>query len=248
MPLTIRREFVVISSDTDPSIKGSWVAKVVDRDGVQFVAPCRSDHKCVKLLSNEFGMVSELKRLRNEKITKIMQDLEREGDDMADAEEDAECGGPRLKRPRKQLVDDISEIIEVDVQDVYEHWHIVKVLRAADERALLYLELTDDNMNLLKTGPMPRDQQVFRPNIDDENIQWVSSRNSLRLGYFDLHSQKWKQKSMKIKYSSDYSEMQDLVDKTVRVLQTFYEQHHGILADAGADDAGEDQEAENGAD
>eukprot|EP00959_Pyramimonas_sp_CCMP1952_P276893 5788152-Pyramimonas_sp.AAC.1 len=61
---------------------------------------------------------------------------------MADAEEDSDTGGPRLKRSRRQLADEISEVIELDVQDTFENWHKVRVLRAADERALLHLELT----------------------------------------------------------------------------------------------------------
>ena len=82
------------------------------------------------------------------------------------------------------MCDSIPEVIELEVVTRNEAHVTVKVRPSCREKAVLQIELTQENMDILLEEP-PAESAPFSPRIDQPNVVWVASRNHARCTYWD---------------------------------------------------------------
>eukprot|EP00959_Pyramimonas_sp_CCMP1952_P408396 8559409-Pyramimonas_sp.AAC.1 len=105
-PISIQAGYVCVSKDgSPPSPSSSWVANTIEIGGRTFAYCDRSDAKFAKFCNRDFSMMDALIDARNKIVLQKMAAVGRDEFAEADAE-------PVLKRPRRELVDDIDPILD----------------------------------------------------------------------------------------------------------------------------------------
>ena len=87
-------------------------------------------------------------------------------------------------RPKRELIDSIPEVIELEVVTRNGVQVTVKVRPSWREKCVLRIELTQENMDLLLEEP-PAESAPFSPRIEQPDVVWVASRNHVRCTYWD---------------------------------------------------------------
>ena len=103
----------------------------------------------------------------------------------------------------------------------------VDVLPAWMVTANLQIEITESNLDLLLEEP-PAAPAPFKPEIEQQNVPWVKSRNSVRCTYWDSETLKRKYKSLRVEFHSDMDDEDKLesVRSAAVELQEFFDTHH----------------------
>ncbi|CAK0844788.1 unnamed protein product [Prorocentrum cordatum] len=219
--------FAAICAEDEVIIAKAWFAKVVTVDGQEFVAIDRQSKMCSHVIGDNFAMLDELIKLRNMQCGKLMSELATQNDPLL-ADSDSPGSGPLPKRAKKEMLDDIDQVMSVTAAVQGGAPVTVKVLASATERSKLVIELTDKAIALLASEPEQLEGQYGddpTPTVQEEHAFWVKSRSSVRSFYFDGDS--WKVKSMKVaRGTCSFAEFQEKVNKMAKVVEEFYLQHH----------------------
>ena len=91
----------------------------------------------------------------------------------------------RLSRPRRELIDRIPRVLEISVVTRNGVEATVNVLPSWREKAVLQIELTNENMDLLLEDPPAASAPAFTPKISQPDVVWVGCRNHVRCTYWD---------------------------------------------------------------
>ena len=136
-----------------------------------------------------------------------------------------------VRRPKRELIDRLPPFITVDVttatigrQSIVTS---VDVLPTWREHEILQIELTQSNLDLLLEKP-PAAAAPFKPKIEQQDVFWVKSRNSVRCKYWDSEALKRKYKSLRVEFWSDMDNEAklDAVSSAAMELQEFFDTRH----------------------
>ena len=217
MPAYDRGYVAIAPSDTVNPVT-AWYIKPKIVDGREFISLDRTCTRFTNFLSGDYRMLDYLVRLRNDATEEMMKAVDNQGDGMADVEVDRP-----LKRPRKELVDEIADTCVVSAKCNDGSTYAVRVCTSSLHRAKLVIELTHATIELLLKIPAVPVLPEPKPEVTQPNVKWYPARHSVSTRYFDRDSQKWKTKMMQVKREGD---LQENADKVMKVLQEFWSSHH----------------------
>ena len=146
--VVIHEDVVVITGSVETPLHQGWTVRVTSKgmDPVRKFIKVAKDYKFKKAFGGNVRMYEAMVEKRNE-ATKAAMIKECTQNQDSDDEVEAASANSLPKRPRKQMVDEISGIldntIEVDGTE-----HTVAVLPHWSEQAVLDLELNLENLEL----------------------------------------------------------------------------------------------------
>ena len=208
----------------DASLAHAWILVPEYVDGRRFVDIYTAENRCRGYLNGRFAMVEKLKRLRDAKAAELMRLAAEDGD----PNDSNTHQGDKLTRPKRELIDKIPKIIEVEVATRNGVEATVSVLPSWRERQVLQIELSRENLDLLLEEPQTAVSAPFTPNIQQPDVFWVNGRNSVRCTYWCKKSQGWKTKSQVIEFddSLDENQKQEVVSRAAELMQLFFNNNH----------------------
>ena len=177
-------------------------------------------YRCNKFLKKKKGMVNHIIELRNEKVKELMKALPR----AEDPNDNYASSDAATNRPRREMIDQISRVITVDVVTTTGMASSVNLLPTWREREVLAIELTEENLDLLLEDP-PAGSAPWSPEINEPDVIWLPRRKELRAFYFDRQKGRYCTKSMQVEFSHclNDDDKQEACDKVARELQRFFE-------------------------
>ena len=207
---------------SDHPIQHAWLAKPTIIDGRRFVDICASSRSRA-FLQHNFAMVKHIKTLRDRKSRQLMQAVIPSDDPNGDNVETSVSD-----RPRRELIDFIPNIIDIEVDTMNGIRATVSVVPSWREKGALQLELTTEGMELLLEEP-PAASARFLPNLTAyPNVSWISDRNHVRTVWWDSKKKVWRIKSRKVEFEPDTTndEAEQLVLDAAANLEAFYAANH----------------------
>ena len=227
-PLTmvsICRDIVVIRGGgipRDAPLSHAWVTEVEVVDGVTFLAVAKNSYFAQVFLQKKYAMLDCIVDARNKVVMDKMASL--------DATDDPNNPGDvvpnALKKPRRQLIDDLPTVITVTVESVNGINHDIRVKTCWRESAVLSIELTENNLELLIDDPAVRKTSTFKPEVSTEYVRWLHGRQSLVLHYYDSSKDKWRQCIRKVDVDRPDAEVQADVNEIVAEMLEFRSRRH----------------------
>ena len=129
------------------------------------------------------------------------------------------------------MVDEIEPVVDASVTDEHGHTHSFKTLASACTEGLLWIELTNLNMELLRTKPQASEEPVadaeaWAPTITQPNVMWNSQTHSVYCKYRDEGTGKYRTKSFKVLKSDDPGALDTKIQAVAELCQNFYSLHH----------------------
>ncbi|CAK0813809.1 unnamed protein product [Prorocentrum cordatum] len=208
--------------------KGGWPALITQVGNRRFVTIDRLDARCGKIFRNDFRMVDEVIKRRNEATDAAMIQADSvEADPMGD--QDAVPQGGPLKRSRKECLDQIANMVQVTTTCENGGSHAMWVLTSASHRARLSVEFLEENFEWLQKSPSAEVDE-FIPELPEGSvshmIRWLKCRHSIRCNYYDGKANRWRWKSMTVKKCQTNAETQEDANKIAAVMMEFFRQHH----------------------
>ena len=109
---------------------------------------------------------------------------------------------------------------------------------------MLQIEITQPNLDLLLEEP-PAEPAPWIPELEQQNVYWIPSRNQLQCLYWDSKKLKYRYKTMRVEFleNMDTGAKQDAVSSAAAELQEFYDKRNntennmpGEEEDCDADD------------
>ena len=136
---------------------------------------------------------------------------------------------PKLPdRPKRELIDLIPKIIDIEVETRTGVQATVSVISTWRSKSTLQIELSEDNLDLLLEDP-PAASARFIPNLAEfPNTRWIGNRNQVRCSYWDSKRGGWKIKSQGVNFqdADTIEEKEAAVSAAASVLEEFFHHHH----------------------
>ena len=215
----------VICADGQSLAEG-WMVTPLPKGGKEMLELVRGHYRVKKFVSGDYTMYDHLRRCRDRAVEKEMKRKCHEVE-LSD-EQIAGVGLP--KRPKRQMIDEIAEVIEIEVTLEDDSVVQVSVGSAFSEQQNLFIEYTKDNLELLLKAPKPEEVPVavakFVPVVAEVNVGWNKQARGVYCRYYDQASKQHKRKTMSVKLKGDAADMQEQVNKLAKVCQLFYDEHH----------------------
>ena len=145
----------------DQAFPNAWLTQPEEVEGRRFVHIVSTDSRCRSYFNSNFGMVTYIKFMRDRKAMDLMR---------AAAPQDADPNesnivAPKLPdRPKRELIDLIPKIIDVEVYTRTRVQATVSVIPSWRDKGALQIELTQENMDLMLEEP-PAESAQFNPNL-----------------------------------------------------------------------------------
>ena len=209
----------------DLHLNNSWVAQPEEIDGRRFVHLMSYDPRCRAFFNYNFDMVNHIKSLRDRKVMELM---------LASSVQDEDPNEPNPvaqttpTRPKRELIDLIPKIIDIEVETRTGVQATVSVISTWKSRMTLQIELSEDNLDLLLEEP-PAVSAPFIPNLAEfPHTSWVGFRKCVRTSYWDSKQGVWKIKSQIVNFENDdtIEEKEAAVFAAAAALQEFFNRHH----------------------
>jgi hypothetical protein len=208
-----------------------WLAKriyrSIDNVDVPFVELVRADPKFRQFVKAEFRVLDRMIVLRNRAV--------KAESETATANPDDPLEDVAPKRAKKEFAAGMPAIISIRMTLADGRENLVRVLSAQTNSTRLSMELTGQNLDLLNSEELAdfenKEDTPFVPeNLSTEStmvIRWAAARRSIYCRYYNSADAKWRQKYTAIKgYGGDEERFHQAVARAVRVLETFYGEHH----------------------
>ena len=166
---------------------GGWIINPITMVGGKKFGDITPRHYgCKQFLGDNFKMMRHVKKLRKKKVHELMLALSLEDDPNEDHAQIYDT----VRMPKRELIDRLPKFITIDVTTT-SMVASVDVLPTWREHAVLQIEITQPNLDLLLEEP-PAGPVPFKPEIEQQDVRWVGSRNCVRCTYWD--SEKLKRK------------------------------------------------------
>lgn len=225
--VAIIEDVVVITDSEDTPLHKGWTVRVTvvgktETDPGRKFVKIGKDYKMQKVFGGNPKMYEAMVERRNEAVKAAMI---KECSEAQEDDTEVKAAGSLPKRPRKQMVDEISDILDITIEVADGTVHTLSVLPHWNEQAVLELELKRENLELLKKEPAESMATSFVPVISEPNVKWKQSISSVWCDWYDAKAGKWKIKTMKVTPATDTDVLQANVNKIAAVCQEFYNQH-----------------------
>ena len=190
------------------SLTNAWLLKPEIVACRQFVRIDTQDRRCKTYLRDDFAMVYAIQTLRNRKVAELMRALPT---------------GPKTYKKR-ELIGRLPPIITVEVATADGLWASVGVLPSCRDFAMLKIELTTTNMDLLREDPAA----TWAPYIEQPNVFWLARNDRVACHWWDCKKNKWRTKTRLVQFATDMDgrQKQQLVNEKSSDLQCFFEKTH----------------------
>ena len=195
--------------DLNCSLTKAWFLKPEIVACRQFVRIDTYNRRCRTYLEDNFGMVHAIQTLRNQKVAELMRALP---------------DGPN--EPKRERIGRLPPIITVEVATEDGLCASVDVLPSWRDNAMLKIELTTTNLDLLLEKP----QGQWAPEIYQPNVYWLAKSNRVGCMWWDCQRKKWRNKTRIVQFETHMNdtEKQELVDELSADLQCYFEEHHNL--------------------
>ena len=203
----------------------TWVAQPVEIEGRRFIHVPAGDGRCRAFFSYNFDMVNHIKSLRDRKVMDLMLASSVQEEDPNEPNPVAQT---TPTRPKRELIDLIPKIIDIEVETRTGVQATVSVISTWRSKSTLQIELSEDNLDLLLEEP-PAVSAPFIPNLAEfPHTFWLGSRKCVRTSYWDSRQGVWKVKSQTVDFQDDdaIEEKQAAVSAAASVLEEFFHRHH----------------------
>ena len=203
----------------------TWVAQPEEIEGRRFIHLMSYDGRCRAFFSYNFDMVNHIKSLRDRKVMDLMLASSVQEEDPNEPNPVAQT---TPTRPKRELIDLIPKIIDIEVETCTGVQATVSVISTWKSRMTLQIELTEDNLDLLLEEP-PAVSAPFIPNLAEfPHTSWVGPRRCVRTSYWDSKQGGWKIKSQIVNFQDDdtIEEKEAAVSAAASVLEEFCNRHH----------------------
>ena len=225
----------------DQSIQCAWLVQPEEIDGRRFMKVSTQDGRCRLYFGGNFGMVNHIKKLRDLKTLDLMRAAAHEGEDPNASFSDPTNNNKLPERPKRELIDLIPKIIDIDVSTNNGIQATVSVIPNWRDRAVLQIELIQENMDLLLEAP-PAESAPFNPNLEGfPDVKWVVKRSHVRCSYWDSKHEMWKMHSQRVEFAADDTpEDKDvIVTVAAAAVQEFHKNHHNLANNCSCEPRGE---------
>ena len=128
------------------SLMSAWILCPFVVDGKRFVDIYTREYRCQLYLDGHLDMVKYISRKRNEKVAVAMREVAMT-EDTNNFESTSSTG--QLSRPRRELIDHIPPVLEIDVETRNGVAATVNVLPSWRQKGVLQIELTKENLDFL---------------------------------------------------------------------------------------------------
>ena len=215
----IRRDVVPIQGGNlpggvDAGLHSAWLAPITMVNDREFVTLDTSNSRFMNWLGKDRTTVDYFADCRNKAFTKYAEEAIRDQDSMAEV--------VSAKGKRKEMADNVSEIIDVPV-----HGEIVSMVSTWHSQHKVQIELSEKNLELL-LRPAPSSTE-FVPVITEPNVRWCPKKHSVFRHYFDPAKGErchWRQHYEPAREISDPDRQQAEITRVERACQNFYDTHH----------------------
>lgn len=190
----------------DAAVETAWFPDTETIEGkTMFTITC--DYRCKKFLDGREKMHNHLINMRNAAVDKLMQDLAKSDDPDGD-----DIIAPNIpKRAKRQMIDDIPKLVELGIQTTTGGPHAVVVASARRYDAMLSMELTEENLNLLHEDPQVVKNHKFK--CQETNVAYIPSRSAARCIYRSADGKtKYKHVKMIHETTAGQEEIQRAID------------------------------------
>ena len=222
----------------DDAINHAWLVKPETIEGRSFVDISAQDARCRRYFGHNFAMVTHIKTLRDRKVLELMRALAKD----EDPNETNAGGKAKLPdRPKRELIDKLPQIIDIDVVTNNGIQATVSVIPSWRDKGALQIELTEENMDLMLEAP-PAESARFNPNLAGfPQARWVAKRGHVRCSYWDSKREMIKMHSQKVEFAPDDTpeEKESLVHAAAAAVQEFYNTHHNLGDNCSGEPRGE---------
>ena len=205
----------------ESALHQAWCTKPQTIEGRDFVEIDATVRGVCKFLNNDFRMVRALQGKRNAQVTELMSSVTQASVDPnglgVDMANDA-------KRQKRDLIDDLPPLIDIEYKTSNGITHVVTVLSTWMDRANLVIELKQSNLDLLTEDPeLPsaaeeeeEQERAWEPTLTEGPVKSFHKRSAV--GVRLKHEGKWSLKTVRITSNDDTSVMQSDVERAVPVL------------------------------
>ena len=225
----------------DQSFPYAWIVQPEEVDGRRFVQVSTQDRRCRLYFGHDFRMATHMKTLRDRKTMDLMRAAAQEGEDPNASISDPTNNNRLPERPKRELIDLIPKIIDIDVSTNNGIQATVSVIPTWRDKGALQIELTEENMDLMLEAP-PAESAPFNPNLAGfPQARWVAKRGHVRCSYWDSKRQMIKMHSQKVEFGLDAApeEKESLVHAAAAAVQEFYNTHHNLGDNCSGEPRGE---------
>ena len=206
-----------------------WLAKRVfrsiDNVAVPFVELIRTDPKFRQFVKGEFRDLDGMLVPRNRAIKAESEAVTADPDDP--------MGDVVPKRAKKEPGAGLPAIISISMRFKDGRDKSARVLPTRSNNTKLSMELTGPRLDLLNLEELPdfedmEDEPFVPENLSIEStIKWAIARRSIYCRYYNSADAKWRLRYTNMKgYGGDEERFQQAAARAIRVLETFYVEHH----------------------
>ena len=209
----------------DQAFQNAWLTQPEEVEGRRFVHIVASDTRCRSYFNCNFAMAWYIKSLRDSKAMELMRAAAPQDEDP----NESNIVVPRIPdRPKRELIDLIPKIIDIEVETRTGVQATVSVIPSWRAKSALQIELTQENLDLMLEEP-PAASAPFIPNLAEfPNTSWFGPRKQVRCSYWDSRREGWKVKSQGVDFEDDatHDEKEAAVFAAAAALQEFFNRHH----------------------
>ena len=222
----------------DDAINHAWLVKPETIEGRSFVDINAQDARCRRYFGHNFAMVTHIKTLRDRKVLELMRALANN----EDPNETNAGGKSKLPdRPKRELIDKLPQIIDIDVVTNNGIQATVSVIPSWRDKGALQIELTQENIDLLLEEP-PAVSAPLKINLDEyPNVYWIAARNHVRCNWWDSKRSVWRisSKSVDLEDHAGEEEKEAAILAAADSLQELYETNHNVEDNMPCEELGE---------
>ncbi|CAK0835361.1 unnamed protein product, partial [Prorocentrum cordatum] len=185
-------------------------------NGDLFVECNKQVARFADMLSKGHSMLDAIARSRNAAVDRLTREaglkkLEPQFDE-----------GSLPKRPRKELCDEISRAVDVNVDFEVGGGQVVAVLASAKGRYQLWIKL--DSVDILGQKPRSDERDIWSPSVRMPDVKWFRAGRALMAQYFCAEKNKTAFAVRTIPSDGAREAIQERVNRTAAQLQNLHDQ------------------------
>jgi hypothetical protein len=213
----------------------AWLVELEEKDGKEFMhLDVGRGSKLHTFLNGDLSMIERMSELRRQAVSNAIRNQGAEIDPVSMQPVQYNQG---VKRTRRESVDEISAVVEIEIDTGDGIAMKVNVLTEWHHNSRLRIEYVRENIELLLKKVYCEEQDV---QIAEPNVRFQKSRHAACCKYFDPVADKWKWKSMRVARTSNPVIFARNLHAAAKKCQEVYERRHNQHYELSDNDSAED--------